>query len=278
MRVYRHRQINNNLQFDTLWFVRQKQPIFQNQSIQAHHTLQMWKLTKINLFKTTIPCQYKIMPVSNFKTTTSYQVEIIQNLAFKETTSSQRISYSKPHPPIVENTENSQVMTTTSSLDGIFQKSILSRLPHPPKVEIVQNHCFQDHQILQKWKLSKISLYTKPPHAPKMEIVNKEASKALHSAAICICTIHLEITFTLCQQWPLMYPFFGRHISFSTCVPIPKTNPHEVFRDSHKYFTYVSCICYFTCVISQVFLVWQSFSFFHSSLFCKYLWRFSCNS
>ena len=36
-------------------------------------------------------------------------------------------------------------------------KSVLPRPPHPPKVETVKNHLFQDHHILQIWKLLKIS-------------------------------------------------------------------------------------------------------------------------
>ena len=70
-----------------------------------------------------------------------------------------------------------------------------------------------------------------------------------------------------------MYSLFGRHISFSsfmpisfeivhTCVSVQNTYAHEVLCDSHKYFTFVSHICPFTSMISKIFLIW------HICLYC----------
>ena len=40
---------------------------------------------------------------------------------------------------------------------GKYPKSVLSRPLHPPKVKIIWNQSFQDHHIIPKWKMLKIS-------------------------------------------------------------------------------------------------------------------------
>ena len=73
----------------------------------------------------------------------------------------------------------------------IYQNSVLSYLPYPPKVEIVANESFQDHHTLSMYNLSKISSYKtiklcysenykisvlkRPPHPLKTEIIQNQS-------------------------------------------------------------------------------------------------------
>ena len=54
-----------------------------------------------------------------------------------------------------------------------------------------------------------------------LHIQDKQASQyAVSPAVIFICTMHLATIFILYHQWPLMYSFFDRHISFSVIRPL----------------------------------------------------------
>ena len=50
---------------------------------------------------------------------------------------------------------------------------VLSRPQHPLKVQIGQTPSLQDHHILPKWNLSKISPF-KTPHPPKVKIIKNQ--------------------------------------------------------------------------------------------------------
>ena len=128
------------------------QPIIQNQSFQDIHTFLKWKLSKINPFKTT--------------------------------TSSQSENYFKKISPLRIATPSqsgkcqmSVLLKTTSSWSRNCWKWVLSRPPHPFKVQIVQNKFFKDH--LLKWKLSK-SVLPRPPHIPEVKIDPYQSFEGQH--------------------------------------------------------------------------------------------------
>ena len=63
-----------------------------------------------------------------------------------------------------------------------------------------------------------------------------------------------------------------------TCESMHNTNPHEVFSNSHKKFTFVSHICSFMFMIPYIFLICQSYWFYcqkHFAAVHKYFtfWR-----
>ena len=86
--------------------------------------------------------------------------------------------------------------TTTPPQSENYWKSALSGLPHPAKVEIVNNQFFQVCHILSKWKFSEIILFktttlsqnencpkpvlSRPPHTLKVEIVDYHSVQAHH--------------------------------------------------------------------------------------------------
>ena len=116
-----------------------------NQLFQDHHILQIWKLLQISYFKTTTSSKYG----NCYKSVISRpphppKVETVTNQLFQDHHILQiwkllQISYFKT--------------TTSKSKYGNCYKSVISRPPHPPNMETVTNQLFQDHHILQIWKL-----------------------------------------------------------------------------------------------------------------------------
>ena len=103
-----------------------------NHFYQDHHTLPKWTLTKISSFRITTSSQCRNLKISSFKTTMPSQIKNLKIGSFKTITPSQSIN---------------------------CKNSVLSRPPHPPKVEIIKNKFLQDHHTLPEWKLIKISSF-----------------------------------------------------------------------------------------------------------------------
>ena len=73
---------------------------------------------------------------------------------------------SLPQPPKGKTDKSQSFKTTAPSQSINCPKSVTSRPPHSPMVEIIQNPCLQNH-ILPKWKLSKISPFKTQHIFPK---------------------------------------------------------------------------------------------------------------
>ena len=102
------------------------------------------------------PPNVKLSKIGNFKTYTSSQSGNILNQFFQDNIPCQHDNYPK------------SVKTTTSSKSRKYPKSVLSKPPQLPKVEIVKYQFFQDHHILHIWKLLKMSLFN-TPNPPKVK-------------------------------------------------------------------------------------------------------------
>ena len=54
--------------------------------------------------------------------------------------------------------------------EGNYSKSVISRLPHPPKNEICPTQCLQHHHIISKLKLLKISYFSQSENCQKSSL------------------------------------------------------------------------------------------------------------
>ena len=129
-------------------------------------TTPRWKLYKISNFKMTTPSKSNDFSISVFRRLPhSSKVEIIQSQSFQDCHNLPKWYFPKTSPYKTTTAPQSEI-NLKSLLSGSPHspkvnglKSLLSRPPHPPKVKFIKIQSFQDHHILPKWTLSKVSPY-----------------------------------------------------------------------------------------------------------------------
>ena len=121
-----------------------------NHFFQYHHILQIWKLLKSVISKPPHPPNMETVENQLFQDHHILQIWKLLKISYFRTTTptKSRNCYKSllsrpPHQPKSRN----------------CYKSAISRPLQPPKIETVKNHFFQDHHILQIWKLLKISYF-----------------------------------------------------------------------------------------------------------------------
>ena len=140
-------------------------------------------------FKTTTPSESRICS----KSVISYppdppKVETVQNQFFHDHHSLPKWKLFKISP---FKTTTPPHPTTAPSESRKCSKLVLSRPPHPLKIETVQNEFFQDYHTLWKKKLFKMSSFktttpsqsrncskrvlSRPPYPPKVESVQNQS-------------------------------------------------------------------------------------------------------
>ena len=141
-----------------------KVKIIQNKSISRNHILPKWKVTK---FALSIPMHHpKVEFVENedFQDHCTFSHYKLFKITFK-TTFSQSENYLKSViltfyiPAKWKLLKFSILVTTKTSQNRHCKNSILSRPPYPLKMETVKIQSLQDHYILPKWKVSRISSF-----------------------------------------------------------------------------------------------------------------------
>ena len=151
----------------------------QNQSFQEHHTLQKWKLLKINSFKSTIPSQSKIIQNQSFPDHISSQCGIDWKSGFfSKTLHSSKADnvYNQFFPdhhrlPKWKLLKISPFRTTIPSQSKNYSKSLFSWPPCPPKVISVKISLLKTTTHPLKVESSKLVL-SRPPH-PLMVKINQ---------------------------------------------------------------------------------------------------------